>query len=87
MGTHVPSLEILSPFIYWHQAHLNQAIFQPFDYELFIHIEGFFQFPIDSRTQSPLSLSIGDSSLSRGCRAPLATTKLVIITLNWMVPR
>ena len=46
MGTHFPSLEIHSPSICWHQAHLNQAIVQPYNYELFVHIEGFSNFPL-----------------------------------------
>ena len=72
---------------HWHQAYLNQPIVQPYNYELSVHIEVLITQSIESRTQSLLSLSIGDSSLSGGYRAPLATTKPVIITLNWMVPR
>ena len=61
METHVPSLEIHSPSIRWHQAYLNQVIVQPYNYELSIHIEVFIKQSIESRTQSLLSLSIEDS--------------------------
>ena len=46
MQTYVPSLEIHSPSICWHRAHLNQAIVQPYNHELSVHIEGFSNFAL-----------------------------------------
>ena len=46
MGTYVPSLEIHSPSTCWHQAHLNQAIVQPYSYELSVHIEVLSNIPL-----------------------------------------
>ena len=59
--THVPSLEFHSLSIRWHQAYLNQAVVQPYNYELSVHIEVLITQSIESRTQSLLSLSIEDS--------------------------
>ena len=78
METRIPSLGIHSPSICWHQAHLNQVIVQPYNYELFVHIDVF--------SNIPLSLELNPSSIfplktlchHEAVRAPLAQIGLVI---------